>query len=128
MRGGPDTLVDVLWGGLVNVSQKPRKKWNFFEILRYIYQDYPKNHFYCLFINNFPKNFEKSAQKNFTAPSAPQKPIFSNFLPFLGRWNPPPQKKLHYLVPLRRPFKVRFMEKPETLQTNMHEMGISWNP
>merc|ERR1711873_273899 len=32
----------------------------------------PKITFYFIFINKFPKNFEKSAQKFFAAPSAPK--------------------------------------------------------
>ena len=57
----------------------------------------PKTTFNCIFINKFPKNFEKSAQKLsnfeksaqnfFAAPSTPQKTLFSSFLPPPpGRW------------------------------------------
>ena len=36
----------------------------------------PKINFYCIFINKFPKNFEKGAQKFFAASSTPQKTRF----------------------------------------------------
>merc|ERR1711989_19117 len=43
---------------------------------RYFYTITPKITFYCIFINKFHKNFEKSAQKFFAAPSAPRKTRF----------------------------------------------------
>ena len=68
----------------------------------------PKITFYCIFINKFPKNFEKSAQKFFAAPSAPKvwrnTPIFSARVwkihpPPLG--GHPPQKYLCSLTLFR---------------------------
>ena len=62
----------------------------------------PKITFYCIFINKFPKNFEKSAQKFFAAPSAPRKTHFRRlrrrkcgeipqfFRPDCGKIAPPP--------------------------------------
>ena len=39
-----------------------------------------------MFIYKFPNNFQKIAQKFFTAPSVPTKPLFPIFAP--GRWTP----------------------------------------
>ena len=62
------------------------------------YQEHPKITLNCIFINKFPKNleksaqkfsnFEKSAQKFFAAPSALRKNPFFHFCPPPGRWNP----------------------------------------
>ena len=49
------------------------QKWGFFENFRDTStQITPKITFYCIFINKFHKNFEKSAQKFFAAPSVPK--------------------------------------------------------
>merc|ERR1711954_262844 len=79
------------------------KIWDFFRNFRDVStHNTPKITFYCIFINKFPKNFEKSAQKFFAAPSAPKvwrnTPIFSARLwknhppPFEG--SPPPKISL----------------------------------
>ena len=69
----------------------------------------PKITFYCIFINKFPKNFEKSAQKFFAAPSAPKvwknTPIFSARLwkihPPPLRGHPPKKTSLICICPWR---------------------------
>ena len=72
-------------------NTSPPKRGFFSKFSWRIYQQRPKNHFYCIFINKFPKNFEKSAQKFFAAPSAPKTcrntPIFSALV---CRNTPPP--------------------------------------
>ena len=49
----------------------------FLKFSRCIYQQHPKNQFLLHFINKFPKNFEKSAQKFSNFEKSAQK--FSNF-------------------------------------------------
>ena len=60
-------IVEILF------SQKRGFFRNFRDVSTY---NTPKITFYCIFINKFPKNFEKSAQKFFAAPSAPRKTHF----------------------------------------------------
>ena len=71
--GGAGTSVEILF----EISPECRntflpKSRIFRKFSRYFYTITPKITFYCIFINKFHKNFEKSAQKFFTAPSAPK--------------------------------------------------------
>ena len=72
-RGGAGTSVEILF----EISPECRntflpKSRIFRKFSRYFYTITPKITFYCIFINKFHKNFEKSAQKFFAAPSAPK--------------------------------------------------------
>ena len=107
LGGGDGTSVDELSKFGSECRWTFCQKWGFFENFRDTStQITPKITFYCIFINKFPKNFEKSAQKFFAAPSAPKTcrntPIFSarvwrnNPPPLRGH---PPKKNLWYLYP-----------------------------
>ena len=90
--GGEGTSVEILF----EISPECRntflpKSRIFRKFSRYFYTITPKITFYCIFINKFHKNFEKSAQKFFAAPSAPKTcRNISIFSPLVCRWNPPP--------------------------------------
>ena len=98
--GGEGTSVEILskfWPECRNTfSLKTGFFRNFRDVSTY---NTPKITFYCIFINKFPKNFEKSAQKFFAAPSAPRKTRFRRrkrveISPFFHPWSvdgtPPP--------------------------------------
>ena len=73
LGGGDPTSVDELSKISKFVDELFCQKWGFFENFRDTStQITPKITFYCIFINKFPKNFEKSVQKFFAAPSAPK--------------------------------------------------------
>ena len=90
-EGGAGTSVEILF----EISPECRntflpKSRIFRKFSRYFYTITPKITFYCIFINKFHKNFEKSAQKFFAAPSAPKTcRNISIFSPLVCRWNPP---------------------------------------
>ena len=89
--GGEGTSVEILskfWSECRNTFCQ---KWGFFENFRDTStQITPKITFYCISINKFHKNFEKSAQKIFAAPSAPKTcRNISIFYPLSIDGNPP---------------------------------------
>ena len=74
---GEGTSVEILskfWSECRNTFLPKSRIFRKFS--RYFYTITPKITFYCIFINKFHKNFEKSAQKFFAAPSAPRKTRF----------------------------------------------------
>ena len=104
LGGGEGTSVEILFEispECRNTFFLPKSKI-FRKFSRYFYTVTPKITFYCIFINKFHKNFEKSAQKFFPAPSAPRKTHFWRlwcrkcgeipqfFRPECGKFTPPP--------------------------------------
>ena len=129
--GGEGTSVEILF----EISPECRntflpKSRIFRKFSRYFYTITPKITFYCIFINKFHKNFEKSAQKFFAAPSAPKTcRNISIFSPLVCRWTPPrgvtPQKNHPDWEYLPQPV-VDIVQFQDVADWNMHSQ-LGWS-